>query len=209
MIPRILLTIALAAGAAMAQYKMEPAGPPPPELAPAFAQALQKDGARILNASGSVICEVWLRSTAPSGPPSTEANVTLPTIPHGAFLGVIRYPARYNDRRGLTIQPGIYTLRYSLYPTNGEHVGISPQRDFAILVRAADDTDVNATPNFDDLMAMSRKASGSPHPATLSIWKSALDKFPAFEKEGDKDWVLNAKMGDVPLAIILIGKFEG
>ena len=145
---KVVATLALVAGIAMAQYKMEPSGPPPSDLAPDLAGTLQKDGFKILNPSGTVICEVWLRGTAPSGPKSTEENVTLPTIPHGAFLGVVRYPERFNDRRGLTVKPGLYTLRYSLYPTNGDHQGIAPQRDFAILVTAADDKDVNATPDF-------------------------------------------------------------
>ena len=206
---KIVVTLALAAGSVMAQYKMEPAGPPPPDLAPAFAGALQKDGSKILNASGATVCEIWLRSAAPSGPKSTEENVRLPSIPHGAFLGVIRYPEPFTDRRGLTIKPGLYTLRYSLYPTNGDHQGIAPQRDFAILVRAAEDKDVNATPDFEHLMEMSRKASGTPHPASLSMADSVAEKFPSFDKEGEKDWALNAKMGDVAVSIILVGKYEG
>ncbi len=192
----------------MAQYKMEPAGPPPSALAPAFVQALQSDGAKVLNASGAVICEVWYRKDAPKGGPTGEPNVTLSGIPHGAFLGVIQFPEASTDRRGLTIKAGLYTFRYSQYPVNGEHQGIAPQRDFAILVPAADDKDVNAAPNFAQLMAMSRKASGSPHPSTLSIWKSDAEKYPSLEQL-DKDWVLNVKMGDVPVAMILIGKYEG
>ncbi len=209
MIRRAVVCLALASGMAMAQYKMEPAGGPPSEVSPQMAQALQKEGFKIVNAVGTVICEVWFRSAAPTGPKSSEPNVTLPTIPHGAFLGVIRYPARYSDRRGLTVKPDVYTLRYSLYPANGDHQGVSPQRDFAILSLASEDKDVNATPDFDHLMDMSRKASGAPHPLTLSFYASSAEKFPSFAKEGDKDWVLNAKMGDLAVALILIGKYEG
>lgn len=206
---KILLTLALLAGSALAQYKMQPAGPPPSDLAPAFAATVQKDGFKILNSAGAVVCEVWLREAAPSGPKSTEANVTLPTFPHGAFLGVIRFPEQSTDRRGLPIKPGVYNLRYSLYPTNGDHQGIAPQRDFAVLVSPADDKDVNATPAFEPLMEMARKAAGMPHPLSLSMADSVAQKFPSFEKEGEKDWVLNVKMGDLPVALILVGKFEG
>ncbi|HZT33296.1 MAG TPA: hypothetical protein VFA33_25640 [Bryobacteraceae bacterium] len=205
---KYLFCFALAAGAAFAQYKMEPAGPPPSDLAPAFAAEMQQQGYKIVNSSGTVWCEIWLRKVAPSGPKSTEDGVALPTIPQGALLGVLRFPGQAADRRGQTIKPGLYTMRYSLYPVNGDHQGVAPNRDFALLVPASEDKDPAATPNFDALVALSRKASGTPHPAVFNIWNSSSDKLPSLEKQGDHDWVLNAKLGDQPLSIILIGKVE-
>ena len=58
-IRNVLLTMALAAGAAFGQYKMEPAGPPPSDLASAIAGTLEKDGYRILGAGGAAVCEIW------------------------------------------------------------------------------------------------------------------------------------------------------
>ncbi len=205
---KYLLSFALAASAAFAQYKMEPAGAPPSDLAPAFASELQPQGYKILSDSGTVWCEIWLRKVAPSGSKSTEDAVALPTIPQGSFLGVLRFPAQGADRRGQVIKPGTYTMRYSLYPVNGDHQGVAPNRDFALLVPAAEDKDPNAKPNFDALVAMSRKASGTPHPAVLNIYNSTSDKLPSLEKQGDHDWVLNAKLGDQPFAIIVVGKVE-
>ena len=205
---RFILTLIAASACAHAQYKSEAAGAPPAELAPPIAQALQTAGTRIINSSGAVYSEVWFRTSAPSGPKSTEADVTLPTIPHGSLIGAIKFPAQGADRRGQTIKPGVYTLRFSLQPVTGDHVGASPQRDFLVMVPAADDKDPAATPAFDALMAMSRKASGTPHPAVLSVWSSTASSFPSFGKEGDHDWALNTKVGDLPLAVILIGKAE-
>jgi hypothetical protein len=195
----------LAGGAlAFGQYKSEPAGAPPTEAAPAIHDALQKDGVRITGPKGTV-CEIWLRATAPSGPKSSESDVTLPTIPQGALLGVIRFPDKGSDRRGTTVKPGVYTLRYSNYPINGDHQGVAPQRDFVLLSLAATDTDLNATPNFDQLVNMSRKASGAQHPLVLSIWNPDTDFKAGFDKQGDTDWVLQEKLGDTPFAIILVG----
>ena len=196
----ILLLLSLAA---LAQYKAEPAGPPPAEVAPAIAQALQKNGAKVSN-NGAAYCEIWLRSDKPNGPKSAEDSVTLPTIPQGALIGVIRFDGKGADRRGQTIKPGVYTLRYSIIPVNGDHQGAAPQRDFLLMTPAAEDKDLNATPNFEALVAMSRKASGTPHPAVLSFWKADSDA-PGFSKQGESDWVLQAKIGDTPIAIILIG----
>jgi hypothetical protein len=199
-----------AASVAFAQYKMDMAAGAPPEVAPAFASLLQKQGIKVTGANGSVWAEVWLRSSAPSGPKSTEEGVSLPTIPHGAFLGVIQFPANGADRRGQMIKPGVYTLRYSLHPVNGDHLGVAPQRDFAVLVPAAEDKDPNANLGYDALMALSKKASGTPHPAVLSLsTSSAAGATPTLAKEGDHDWVINAKLGELPVALIVVGKAEG
>ena len=205
---RSLFIIMMAAGAAFAQYKLEPAGPPPSDLPASISAALQKDGAKVVAGSGTAFCEVWFRSTAPSGPKSSEEGVTLPTIPQGALMGALRFPGRGADRRGQNIKPGVYTLRYSLQPVNGDHQGVAPQRDFLVMIPAADDTDPNATPAFDDLMKMSRKASGTPHPAVLSMSASSNTTFPELKKEGESDWTLHVKIGAVPVAVILVGKAE-
>src|SRR5579864_3626261 len=199
---------ALAAGTVFAQYKSDPEGAPPSELAPAISQALEQQGTKITGSNG-VFCEVWFRTSLPSGPKSAEESVTLPTIPHGALLAAIRFPAQAADRRGQSIKPGVYTLRYSLQPLNGDHLGVSPQRDFLVMVPAADDKDLNSTPNFDALMTMSRKASGTPHPAVLSMWAAGASDPAGFAKQGENDWVLTFKIGSSPVSVILVGKVEG
>lgn len=144
----------------------------------------------------------------PTGPNTGESSVTLPTIPPGALLGLLRFAGKGSDRRGQTIAPGVYTLRYGNYPVNGNHQGVAPQRDFLLLVPAALDKSTAAVSNFDALMDLSRKASGAPHPAVLSFWKADADDKPGFEKQGEKDWVLTTNLGDTKVSIILIGKAD-
>ncbi len=206
---RTLATLLITSLAAFAQYKAEAAGAPPAELNPAIAATLSKTGAKILNPDGSVMCEVWLVAANPKASAGPEEASTLAVV-QGSLVGAIRFPTKNSDRRGQTIKPGVYTLRYSMYPVNGDHQGAAPQRDFALMTPAADDSDPAATPNFDTLVGWSRKASGTPHPAVLSIWKQeAADFKPGFAAMGEHDWVLQAKVGDVMLAIILVGRAEG
>lgn len=204
-----LLLLGLLTTTAVGQYKLESAGAPPTELTPAIREALQKDGAKIVGPKGSAFCEVWLRSQAPSGAKTTEENVSFTQIPHGSLLGVIRFPGQGADRRGQPIKPGVYTLRLSFYPADGAHQGVSPQRDFLLMVPLADDTDLNATPNYDQLVKMSAKAAGTAHPAVLSIWKPDSPSATAtLSKEGE-DWVLKANLGDTPIAILVVGAYSG
>jgi len=204
---KLALSLVLAASAALAQYKSEPAGAPPTELAPAVSQALQHQGTKIVAGDGAVYCEVWFRTALPSGPKPPDETVTL-SVPQGALVGVIRFPGQGADRRGQTIKPGVYTLRYSLIPVNGDHQGAAPQRDFILMTPAANDKDPSATPDFDALVAMSRKASGTPHPAVLSVWAAGASDPIGFAKQGEHDWVLTLKIGDIPVSIVLVGKAE-
>ena len=203
-----LALVALACGIAFAQdYKMEPAGGPPSDLPAPFASLMSQQGYKISGPSG-VWCEVWFRSALPSGTKSSEQNVAFPTIPQGSLMGAIRFPAQGADRRGQPIKAGTYTLRYSNYPVNGDHLGIAPQRDFLLMTPVADDKDPNSTPSFDDLVAMSKKASGTPHPAVLSMEPPAGSDAPALTKEGDHDWSLAVKVGGTSFAVIVVGKSE-
>lgn len=202
---KILLGICIPAALCFAQYTVSPAGAPPAE-ASSLSSLLAKDGLKI-GGPGGLTLELWFRNELPSGSTANEDNATLATIPHGALLGILRVTGAYVDRRGQTIKPGVYTLRYSLYPPDGNHQGVSPQRDFLILGRIADDTDPKSTPAFDPLMDLSRKASGTPHPLCLSLWKGGSGDN-KITKEGEEDWVLSTKIGDTPVSIIVAGVFR-
>ena len=76
---------ALAALSAFGQYKAQPSGAPP-----AFEQLLEKAGTQITDAGGKVIAEIWLVTSVKKGAKSSEENVTLPEIPQGTLLGVLR-----------------------------------------------------------------------------------------------------------------------
>lgn len=206
MVKYLAAVLALSA-AAFAEYKVEPTGAPPSELAPAIASELQPAGQKVLDASGKVWCEVWLRKTAPTAPPSTESDVTWKAVPIGTVIGAIRWPGPGSDRRGQIIKPGVYTLRYGNYPINGDHQGVAPQRDFLVMSPAAADQNAAAM-KFEDLMAMSKKASGTQHPAVLSMWLVESDFKPGMEQMGEHDQVLKTTVGDAKIALILAGKAE-
>lgn len=200
---KLLLTGIIAAIAAFgSQWKAEPAGAPPADVPAALSGVLQKEGTKIAGPDG-VFAEIWLVNARPKGSPSGEQNVTLPDMPHGAFLGIIRFPGQAKDRRGQMFKAGVYTLRYSMFPIDGAHQGVAPQRDFLVMSPVALDQDPKALPAYADLMKASQKASGTPHPAVLSIWKADDDR-QNFEELGE-DWVLQRKIGDLNLAIVMIG----
>ncbi len=204
---RMILPLCLAAVTAVAQdYKLDKASAPPGDLPPAIAQALAPDGAKVVGPSGPV-CEIWWRKDIPQGKVSEE-NVSFTDIAHGTLMGVIRYLAPAQDRRGQKLNPGVYTMRLSFFPVDGAHQGVSQTRDFLLLTPAAEDTDVNATPTYAQLVAMSKKAAGTNHPAVLNVWKSDSAGPAELKKEGE-DWILTGTAGGRPVSLIVIGVHQG
>ncbi len=205
-----LSLLTLAATIAYAQeYRMEKAGAPPADLAPSVSSLLAKDGFRVSSAAGKPAFDIWLRAAAPNGPASNEENASINNVPQGTLMAVISFPEKWADRRGQTIKAGVYTMRYSLFPITGDHQGVAPQRDFFLIVPAKDDTNGAATPGFRELVAMSMKATGTPHPGVFSLWKPEPAEFKAgLNKDGEHDWVLSEKIGDLPISLILIGQAD-
>lgn len=204
----IIVALSLAASLfADGDYKAQPGGALP-EAAAALKGSLEATGTKIVDGSGKLYAEIWLRTAQPADAKSGEQNITLPELPHGALLGVISFPAPASDRRGQAIKAGVYALRYSQFPITGDHQGVAPQRDFLVLTPVGEDKDPESTPKFDALMALARKGSGTTHPLILSMWKSDVAT-PGLAKEGEHDWVLIRKIGSIPVAIIVSGRAEG
>src|SRR6266498_2836108 len=165
---RVLISLIAILPAAFAQYTSSPAGP-----APAAQAFVQETGLQVVGAGGKVWCEMWFAKSLPAGAASTGEAVSLPSIPHGAFLGIARFPANAQDRRGNLIKAGVYAMRYSVYPADGNHMGAAPQRDFAILIPAGQDKPPAEMLPYDKLMALSAEANGVAHPAVLSLAPSS------------------------------------
>ena len=176
-------------------------------MPPAFASVIQAQGYRVTGPSGPW-CEVWLAKSIPAGK-SSEASIAF-GIQQGTLIGLLRFPGKGSDRRGQVIPAGLYTIRYSNFPVDGAHAGAAPQRDFGLLTPIAEDKDPAAKPAFDALLVLSRKASGTPHPAVFSLESPpAGAAAPGVAQEGEHDWTLTMKAGDLTFSMIVVGKAEG
>jgi hypothetical protein len=205
---RLAVVLLLVCFAASAEYKLQPAGAPPAELAAPISALLSKTGHKIVAADGSTYCEIWFVSQPPSGFKSSEVDLMWKTAPPGSIVGAVKYHSEGHDRRGQPIKPGVYTLRFSMFPINGDHQGVAPNRDFLVMTPAALDQDANPVSVTEALMNMTRKASGTPHPAVLSMWIVDSDFEPGLSQLGESDWVIKTQLGDVKLALIIIGKTD-
>lgn len=186
----LVAALAAPSAAGAAEYRLERAGAPPEELAAAVRDSLSAEGWRVAGPQGP-LCEIWLRKTIPAQASVTqELGVAFGELAEGTLVGAIRFPGPASDFRRVRVQPGVYTMRYMLHPIDGYHMGVAAQRDFVVLLPAASDTST-ATVAVNDLLALSRKASGITHPTVWSLEaaEAAAEPF-LLHKEEEDHWVV-------------------
>ncbi|MCI0627427.1 MAG: hypothetical protein L0387_38240 [Acidobacteria bacterium] len=212
----VLLMGAAASNAQAASYKLEAASALPEGISESLKGILQSEGYKVISDRGSVWCEVWIRKEIANlgKPASPEAKY--PALHLGQLLGVMKFNAPGSDYRGQAIKPGLYTLRYCLILQDGNHLGAAPILDFVLLVPATEDTkDPDAVMTTEEIVALSRKASGTNHPAVINLAPPPAAASKATLVKDDLDhWVLTVKSqskpaADLPIGIIVVGHAEG
>ena len=138
----------------------------PAELAAPVAAALAPDVVTVT--IGSVKLDFWLVKALPLRAAPASGAATWSDVPEGALVGALRLTGSWSDIRNFTIHPGVYTLRYALQPQNGDHMGISPFREFLLPGPAADDTSIDPV-GYDGAIALAKKVSRRAHPASISL----------------------------------------
>ncbi|HEY7499204.1 MAG TPA: hypothetical protein VH740_11855 [Vicinamibacterales bacterium] len=174
MLPRIAAFILLAAfsivvpsAQSAAPISAAPNGAPPPAaVAAPIASKLAKSGVRVTAAKGPVTLDFWWVESLPLK--SGSSAVSWDDVEEGTLVGVVSLSAEFRDIRGKMLKPGIYTLRFGLQPENGDHLGVSPFRNFLLLSPAAADTNPAPT-GHDGTIEISKTSIGGSHPGVWSI----------------------------------------
>lgn len=177
-------------------------------------KALEEKGNKIVLSDGSPHCEIWFRKGVPTAAKKDISGAFYTEITDSAVIAVINFPKAFSDFRGQEVKAGAYTLRYALHPTDGNHMGISPYRDFLLLSPVAIDQNVDTTYKFEELVKMSAKSLGGNHPAMMSLVlaEGAGDAAKLTENEHGH-LVLTAKLktstgGELAMAFVVKGQAE-
>lgn len=194
----VLTFPAAAAAAAEKDYKVEALEEQPPDaLSEAIRGALAPTGLRILRPDGEVLCDLWLAKAADAKSGfKPSSSVKYPFV-IGALVGALRFgESGGNDFREQVIPEGMYTLRYTQQPVDGDHLGTSPFQDFLALVPAGSDKNIAALADFELEETSKQSPEGGTHPGILSL-QPPSPKPPAsaqVKKKGDY-WVLSTQLG--------------
>ncbi len=174
---------------------------------------LDTSGARVLLADGTPLAEVWLRKTTPKNA-KANPDVLYPQLAISQMVGVIRFPSGAKDFRGHAIKPGLYTMRYDIQPSDGDHLGTAPNPDFLLLSPVAEDADPNAIMDTKQLATMSSHASGLRHPSVWEMMTPEGADLPRAYTNADSYVIFAANLktddGKVfPIAVVLKGQAPG
>jgi hypothetical protein len=142
----------------------------PQEIAAPIREVLAAEGFKVLDGQGKIYAEIWLRKAVPASaqPAGPKGPIQFPFLAEGDVLGALRFPGEGHDYRDQTIPKGVYTVRYGLQPVNGDHLGVSPFRDYVLLLPAAKDAALKILARK-PLEERSAEAAGSSHPAVLLL----------------------------------------
>ncbi len=175
----------------------------------AVRQSLDAKGYKVLLDDGTDACELWLRKPVPAQPKKDVQGVAYPQLAESVLVGVLHFSQASTDYRGEAIPAGYYTLRYALLPNDGNHLGAAPNRDFLLLVPA--DSDPSSTPTSQELVSLSRKATGTKHPGPLSLVQpDSAGTAAAVSKDDQDHWIFSGEMklasGDeIPFGLVVKG----
>lgn len=181
----IFLPLLLVLSASAATVKLEPQPAlqalqvPTPVL-----DALQPNGQRV-TIDGKPYCDIWLAKTLGAGDSNKADGAAYPQLSLGVFVGVISFPAAVRDYRGHDIQPGYYTLRYETFPADGNHLGVAPNPDFFLLSPVSVDKQPGNPLSFDQLVELSKQASGLNHPAVFALLTPPSGSSPSASQNSD------------------------
>jgi hypothetical protein len=202
----LTLTLAFAAVAAASGFTMEKTGGPPADGLPAgLAELLAAEGVAVKDSSGKTVAEYWGREAPFEGEPVSGFGIRYDSIPEGALIALVRFHERGSDFRAQGIPAGVYTLRYSLHPEDGNHMGVAASRDFAVLNPAAKDLEPAKNLSFDELMELT-KTVGNPHPTVARIELSqSSDQAPNLWQNDYEHWVLDIASGGDVVGVVVYG----
>jgi hypothetical protein len=194
--------------AAAPELSLERADAPPPSQVAAGIRGTLGPGALRVQAQGKPLLTFWLRKEIPAAEaPRQDPGVTYHRLKEGGLVGVVEIPEPWTNYRGRKVKPGVYTMRYGIQPSDGNHTGLTEYRDYVILVPASQDQDPSASYTTAQLVELQKKATGYDHPGVLALFPVASSVTDPVLIRNDLDQpTLAVKVGDTTLGLVVLGQ---
>lgn len=202
----VVATLALTPQAFAEGFTAGSGGPAPESVPDITRQMIAPEGVTVKDGDVAVVT-FWMRSAPFEGEPASGFGVRFDNVPEGAFLGVLEFPERGSDFREQSVPPGVYTIRFGLHPEDGNHMGVAPSRDFALLSPVDQDLEIATNFDFDGIVELSAKV-GNPHPTVARLELPEGDEGPNLWENDYEQWVLDLPVAGTVLGIVVDGHAE-
>ncbi|HET9308568.1 MAG TPA: hypothetical protein VFO46_21305 [Candidatus Sulfotelmatobacter sp.] len=173
-------------------------------------ESLNDKGYRLTLDDPKPACELWLRKSIPAAAKKGPEAAAYPQLAESTLVGVVHFFQAAADFRGHQVPAGFYTLRYALIPDDGNHLGVSPNPDFLLLIPAQSDSDPSAAFKFQELVTMSARTGGTKHPSPLSLPPADKPSTGTVARDDQDHWIFSASLKlasgeEIPFALIVKG----
>lgn len=205
------LVLLLSLLAAAQSGKVESTGPLTDSAVPEKVRASLNDKGYLLTLDDpKPACELWLRKSIPAAPKKGPEAAAYPQLAESTLVGVVHFFQAAADFRGHQVPAGFYTLRYALIPDDGNHLGVSPNPDFLLLIPAQSDSEPSAAFKFQELVTMSARTGGTKHPSPLSLPPADKPSVGTIAGDDQDHWIFSASLKlasgeEIPFALIVKG----
>lgn len=147
------------------------AADPPAELSEAVRKLLDAGSIQIQDGSGKTVAEFWFRKAIPvdATPEQLKNGITYREAKATELFGAVRFDQDWRDYRKQKVKAGVYTLRLTFQPADGDHQGASDFTEFLAAIAA----DRDASPDPLDTKALveaSQKSIKTGHPGVFMLF---------------------------------------
>ncbi len=150
---------------------------PPKELAKGVKKELSSAAIQV-SEGDELVYEFWFNEAVPLKSKPSSLTEPFSAMEETTLLGAASVHQSKRDYRDSQIYKGVYTMRYTLKPQDGNHLGTSDYPYFALLVPAKRDRGGKELQSREAFVKASSADTFSGHPVVLSLR-------PAPSKEGD------------------------
>jgi hypothetical protein len=166
----MVLFMGLAWSASSAEWSCKVIDKKPPTNLDASIQAILSPQAIQVSKGKTLIYEIWLRTDTPLKAKPKSTVESLNSLKETTLIGATQVFKEERDYREDELYTDLYTMRFSLQPQDGDHLGTSEHPYFAVLTPAKLDKKINGLNTYDELVETSGQDSATGHPFILSLW---------------------------------------
>ena len=140
----------------------------PDAVAPEIASTMSVQAYEIFK-DEDLVYRFWFREVIPLSAIPEKAEMALDQFIQPSLIGVVEVPEESRDYRDDELFKNVFTMRYGLRPDDGNHLGTSDYRHFAVLIPADQDQTLNGIEGYKPLVKASSDDTISDHPVILSL----------------------------------------
>jgi hypothetical protein len=137
---------------------------------------LAQDKAVQALSGGKPVYTLWFRSEVPLKSKPSSVSASLKSVGETTLLGVVQVASAERDYRDDQLFSGLYTIRFSFQPQDGNHLGTADYPYFAVLTPAKLDPQLEGLATYKELVKASSRESATDHPFVLSLRPVAADE---------------------------------